>query len=142
MPLYDYRCEKCGKKIECIAPAEAMRRHCPGNALKDHPDLLEKCKGIMIKLPGIFNVHDAWKWMVVTTDGLGVIKDPGDPVDTLYDSMDEQEFYEGPGGEYAYPHESIAPMRYHDGVPWWQRDEWDADREEQEGNADDSTEEE
>jgi len=96
----------------------------------------------MTKLPGIFNVHDPWKWMVATTDGLGVIKDPGDPVDTLYDSMDEQEFYEGPDGEYAYPYESIAPMRHHDGIPWWHRDEWTADHLPQEDTSGDPIEEE
>ena len=132
MPLYDYWCPACGNKIEFIARAEEKYRQCPGTALKERPELIAKCEGVMVKLPGIFNIHDPWKWMVVTSDGLGVIQDPGDPVDTLYDSLDEQEFYEGPEGHHAYPHESIAPMRYYDGIPWWHREEWEIAQAEQE----------
>jgi putative FmdB family regulatory protein len=127
MPLYDYECKKCGKKIEYLAASQEKYRLCPGAQSSDFPGLIKKCDGVMNKIPGIFCIHDPWRWAVLTSDGAGVLQDPGDPVDTLYESMDEQEFYEGPEGEHAYPYAGIAPMRHHDGIPWWEREEWEND---------------
>ena len=127
MPLYDYECKKCGKKTEHLADSEEKYRLCTGKPSDGVPGLIEKCEGVMKKIPGIFWVRDPWRWAILTSDGMGVLQDPGDPVDTLYESIDEEEFYEGPNGDYAYPHASIAPMRYHDGIPWWEREEWEND---------------
>ena len=134
MPIYEYKCQECGKIIESISKKADKYRFCPGNDSDKIPGLIEKCSGVMKVIPSIFQIKDPWKWAILSSDGMGVIKDPGDPVEYLYESLDEQEFYEGPDGEYEYPYESIAPMRYHDNIPWQRREEWlmDTQKEEEE----------
>ena len=133
MPLYDYHCATCGLTEEYLTTATTEKyRRCPGSPMKEFAGLRKKCSGIMKKLPGIFSIHDPWRWAVITGDGMGILQDPGDPVGFLYESEDEQEFYEGPNGEFAYDEPSIMPQRRYDGIPWWHREEWEIAQAEQE----------
>ena len=121
MPIYEFKCEKCGRISEKLCKIGEKIAICPQLFPTDIPGLLEKCEGDVKRIASIFCIHDRWRWVMVSEDGMAYMEDPGEPTDYLYESGDEEEFYEGPERD-----DSSSPLdkRFHDGIPWHQREEW------------------
>ena len=87
----------------------------------DIPGLVIKCTGEVDRIASRFFIHDSWKWLLVSEDGLSYSKKGMENEEYLYESADEEEYYLGANHDKEW---EIGTTKWTDGVRWDRRQEW------------------
>ena len=123
MPIYEFKCRECGRISEHLCKIGHRVNVCAQVTKTEIPGLVERCEGQVDRVMSIFSILYPWKWYEFSQDGMFYMdENEAAPVEYLYDSTEEEEFYEGPGGYKGEPGE--LPTRFRDNVRWDQRLEW------------------
>ena len=123
MPIYEFKCKECGKVSEHLCNVGEHVSACNHLTPTQIPGLVEKCEGQVQRIMSVFSILYPWKWYQFSEDGMFYIdEEEAAPVEYLYDSVEEEEFYEGPGGYKG--DENELPTRFRDGIRWDDRLEW------------------
>jgi|TARA_R110001583_G_scaffold163970_1_gene316494 hypothetical protein len=121
MPIYEFKCKTCGKITEALCQVGERIGGCQQVTAAHIPGLVIKCNGEVERIASVFFVHDSWRWLLVSEDGLSYSKKGMETEALLYESTDEEEHYLGPDHDQEW---EIGTTRWSDGVRWDRREEW------------------